>query len=250
MISNYVKDEYLDRFGNILNAPKKDIAKKPEQTENPSKINADFWAKVYDRQNGHLTDDQKKTILSAARRKWATQTDKELRTMEYDSNPDISLDEDMGIALLASINDDKKTLGKIRIWKHWYRFYDVIPYLILMKNKWFQLLIFPQLIVMFFTIISCAIGFRKIVIFGKEITVLWVLPDSDTSGRCLAYQKCIGFRIKGIYGSWIFLKLCELSLWIVGMSFKKTFLYYYGYYKDGIRLTYFDQPINKLWINA
>ena len=221
-------ERYRDRYGNLLSSPRERISAKPEQTENPSKINADYYAKLWRLNGNKFTVTQEARVHNLVSGKWMTQIDYELRTMEYDDNSDFSLDEAIGVAVIASLIDYKHTLSKIRVYKYYYRFYDVVPFLLLMKYPILKYLGVLQALVWVFTLIPCYFN-----------------GTGDTSGRCLAYLKCVGLR------STLLERACEKVMSWKGTSFKDNYGYYYGYFDVSagvqVRISYTDHPVNELW---
>lgn len=114
--------------------------------------------------------------------------------------------------------DARRSMEYVIFSPYYYRFYDVIPFLLLMKfptsdrkNRITRFLqsvvnIFMLGLVWFFTIVPCFI-------YGPR----------DTSGRLLAYVKCRGLGSRKLYN------ICEFVMKLRGLSFKKSFAIYFPF---------------------
>lgn len=160
---------------------------------------------------------------------WETNPDFKYRTLPYDNNPRFSLDNAMAVATFSRMciefNIDaevaKMNLEKVQINRYWIRFYDVIPYLALLKYTWLKFTIFPVAMVYFFTIIPC--------LFNK-----W----GDASGRQLGYVK--GFLLED---------LLEITTWVMklrGITFPVVYGWYYWIESEKGNIPDDNNPINLL----
>lgn len=192
----WVNRKWLDEDGNM--APNS----KGEGSENPTLFNTVYFL-LLSKQNGGLTETERLMLILLVKDKWFTNGGK-YKTNNNDSDDSFSLDESMAVATASLLFGTKENMDKLRIVtkQTWFRFYDVIPYLLMCKYKWTRYFGVLQFLVMVFSAISC------------------LADPSVTSGKQLAYVKCRGLKMKITY------KLCS---WILSKKggWKAVFSVYY-----------------------
>lgn len=144
-------------------------------------------------------------------RLWKTNPGFKYRTLPNDDNDRFSLDNAMAVAAFQRVflmkygaMASEENLKRLSINRYWIRFYDVIPFLYLMRWPWLRFTIFPVALVWFFTIVPC-----------------FIYGPGDSSGRQLAFLKCFGLQSPTL------LALCEIALKWRGLSFPTVFKTYY-----------------------
>jgi len=165
-----------------------------------------FLRLLLDRSKVHYMDQENLSLLIESL--WKTNGG--YRTLPNDDNDRFSLDNSIAVAAYSRLmlkigtgtTTDEVNLQKVPVLPYYYRFYDVVPFLIVMKNPWMLWFVSP--VVWLTTILPCAI-----------------YPPSDSSGRQLAFVKCMAL------GSPILFYLCELALATRGLDFEKVFATYY-----------------------
>ena len=170
-------------------------------SENPTTFNVAYHF-LYDEVIG-LDGDNIDNLYGLLSRKLTTNGNK-FKTNDYDDNDSFSLDESVSMAAMGNHLGLVFLLSKIKVWTKstWFRFYDVVPYLLLCKYKWTRWLLVPQMLVMIFMLLS---SFK---------------PMPHTSGKQLNFIKA-----KGLEGrlwmdlTWI---LCEMIV-----DYKEVFNTYY-----------------------
>lgn len=127
-----------------------------------------------------------------------------LMTNDYDNHDSFSLDESISYAAYCNRHNLRLPLEKLKVVtkQTYYRFYDVIPYLLACKYPKIKYLLLPY--ICFMTLLAISI-----------------LPKGDTSGKQLALIKIIGMRMSATY------TLAKIILELKGTSFKEALSIYY-----------------------
>jgi len=196
---NKLDKKWLDYNGNI----------KPNSwqidSENPTHFNVQYFFTV-EHVAGGLAVMDVIILHNLIQAKWATQVDKQYRTNERDNNNSFSLDESIAVAAACKRYYYPINIKKLRVVtkQTWFRFYDVIPYLLLCKYPGLKYLGVLQLLVSFFALLSCLTSKR-----------------SRSTGRRKVYVMCRGLNMKRLY------KLCEKANRYRGSSFKDSAFTYF-----------------------
>jgi len=194
---DYMDTKWLDtRGGNIR-------PKLAEQTsENPTTFNGVYHF-LYEELKSFLIHKELDNLQNLVKKKYSTNNGK-YKTNEYDNNDSFSLDESISVAAICSRYKFPEEMKRLKIItkQTWFRFYDVIPYLLMAKHNWLQYTIILPLLVTIGMIWTCL----------KE--------PINTSGKQLAYVK-----FKGLEHQWWMRKVFSLCKKLTSYSF--TFDYYY-----------------------
>lgn len=202
-----IDKKWISKHGFILPSSRQ------EQSENGVLFTVVYFFLYEMDADENVTPDDFFELTMLIRRLWETNAHFKYRTLPNDPNPRFSLDNAMAVAAFSRATLSKthydwakheENLYHLPVWKYYYRFYDVIPFLLLMKYPWMRFLILPTALVWFFTVIPCLI-----------------YKPTDSSGRQLAFVKCYGLQ------SHFLLYLCELALSARGLSFPTVFKTYY-----------------------
>lgn len=192
-----IDSKWIDEDGNL--APDS----KGQGSENPTLFNVMLYLMLDLDQNG-LTQEQKETIEQLVRNKWETNNGKYM-TNDNDTEDSFSLDESQAVAAAHTRFNQPENIDKLIILtkQTWFRFYDVIPYLLLAKYPNLKYLGILQLMTYFFSGISC------------------LAKPEVTSGKQLAFLKCIGRNNMFVF------KIYTMLLKIRGQKWVNVFQAYY-----------------------
>jgi len=196
MLSNYyVPEKFKNKYGD-LNPNSYDGS-----SENPTTFNVMFYFLLEEARG--FGEEDKPVLQERLCEKWRTNNGK-LKTNNYDNDDSFSLDESLAYAAACyryKFLDDMEKL-KIVTKQTWYRFYDVIPYLVACKYPLLRYMLLPW--ISFITLLAIAI-----------------VSEGDTSGKQLALIKIIGQKMLATY------ILAEIILELKGTSFKEALSIYY-----------------------
>ena len=185
---------FADQYGNI----------KPnswdKQSENPSTFNAAFFLLVSE--SGQLDFNCSRYWKTRIQAKWQTNGG-DYRTMEYDPNPDFSLDEKISVAAGCRFLSLKTSMNKIKLFTRDPGHYrpDVFSYIIMCKKPPFTTLtgtlLFP--VCWFFVAIAAVVS----------------CVGSGSSGPQLVFIKCKGAGLSVLFKicTWIINKNINLNGW-------------------------------------
>jgi len=193
-----VEDKFIDTDGNIK-AMYWEL-----RSENPTLFNVEYAFLL--EMAGQLDFDTLAHLKQLIKNKWSTQPDLRYRTNDHDNNDSFSLDESVAVAAACYRYGFKENLGKLEIItkQTWFRFYDVIPFLMLCKYPKVKYLLFPQMLVAVFAFISCITN-----------------SPGQASGRNLRFVQWFGREMP------ITEKLCKWANEYVGTSHTMGFLNYF-----------------------
>ena len=175
-------------------------------SENPTHFNVQYFFTLEEANGGKLPVYDWAMLNVLIQNKWATQVDKEYRTNDRDLDNSFSLDESIAVAAACYRYRYPLNMSKLRIItkQTWFRFYDVIPFLILCKYPWTRWLGVLQCLVSFFACLSCLISKR-----------------ARSTGRRKVYVICKGRKMDRLY------KVCEYFNKLRGSSFADaSFIYF------------------------
>jgi len=183
---------------------------KENGSENPTTFNVMLYF-LLDKARG--LDKADITILKYLLQMKYTTNSFRLKTNNYDNHDSFSLDESVSYAAACyryKFESDLKYL-KIVTKQTWYRFYDVIPYLLACKYTFLRYLLLPYISLVILLSIA-------------------ILPKGDTSGKQLALIRIVGQRMKATY------ILSKIILELKGTSFKEALSIYYPEEKHPINI--------------
>lgn len=189
-------------------------------SENPTTFNVVYhflWDKTFG-----LTAFQKNNLQRLIAEKYLT-NGLEYRTNNGDSTSGFSLDESISVAAACYKYGFKDEISFLKIWtsQTWFRFYDVIPFLIFCKYAWTKWLWIPQLVAAVFLPWYSWIFCIPIQVFvaGSILSSSWKAPE-ETSGKQLNYIQAIALIDK-----WWVQKLWK---WIQEfVDYREVFQFYY-----------------------
>ena len=208
MENGSIKKNFYDKYANIKpNSWDKD-------SENPNLFNAYFW--LLSICLAPMTPRGLQAIGYNLRNKYFYNGGI-LKTNEFDTSTKgnfLSIDESIGYAATChnfSMREHLKYLNIVTS-QTWFRFYDVIPSLMMFKYRWTRFLLFPYFFVAMGAFFSC------------------LKKEEETSGKLLAFLELKSHNMK------ISLKICNYLLRNKG-GFERAFRVYFPEY---------DHPINVL----
>ena len=193
----YIPKEFLNKYGDMN--PNSWAMK--NGSENPTTFNVMFYF-LLERARG--LDIQEKFDLSLLLANKYTTNGNKLMTNNYDNDDSFSLDESISYAAACYRYKFNKAITVLSVVtkQTYYRFYDVIPYLLMCKYPLLRYILLPY--------ISLTI-----------LLALAIVPKNDTSGKQLALIKIMGQDMK-----YTFAAACML-LHIKDTSFLEALSIYY-----------------------
>jgi len=197
MSNYYMPKEFLNKHGDI----NPNSYSKFHGSENPTTFNVMFYF-MLERARGLSKEDSSNLHQRLYDKFWTN--DMKLKTNDYDNEDSFSLDESISFAAACYRYNYDMNMPCLRIVtkQTYYRFYDVIPYLLMCKYPILRYILMPYVSLMILLSIA-------------------IVPKGDTSGKQLALIKIIGQRMEVTY------TFAKMILNLKGTSFKEALSIYY-----------------------
>ena len=197
MSNYYMPKEFLNKHGDI----NPNSYSKFHGSENPTTFNVMFYF-MLERARG-LSEKDSTRLFCRLFDKYYTNGGK-LMTNDYDNDDSFSLDESISYAAACYRHKFIAPMTKLKVVtkQTYYRFYDVIPYLIACKYPFLRYLLLPwiSLIIILSTILC---------------------KEGDSSGSQLNLIRIIGQRMEATY------TITKIIMELKGTSYKKKLATYY-----------------------
>lgn len=177
LTNDYMPERFVDNRGGNIKPNSWD-----SDSENPTLFNVVYHFFYFWENSDHpqsLSKDETANLYVLIADKYITNGDKYMtNNFDYlvEGADSFSVDETIAVAAACNQFDFIGPLKKLRTWtsQTWYRFYDVVPFVLLCKYKWAHFLILPQLLVAISMIISS------------------FTPKERTSGKQLDFVMALG----------------------------------------------------------